>query len=521
MKTWKWRLVGATALVLGMIFTSGTAGAEPPKDMLVVGVASDPSVLDPAVTIDNFDMREIFPVYDRLVQYKVVNGLGTTEVEPMAAESWTASEDGLTWTFKLKSGIAFNDGTPLDAAAVKYSIDRMLAIKMGPAGNFDSLESVTVVDPMTVSFRLKHPFAPFLQVLATNGGSIVNPKVAEKAKGDDLSQGWLSQHMDGSGPYEMKEWLLGERLVLEARPGYWGKAPALKRVIIRTMREPADRRLALEKGDVDITESILVDQLPQLEKNPGVHIGRYDGQFVEYVYLNNTKAPLNDKRVRQALSYAVDYQGIIDYVLQGNGEQMRGPIPRGMWGHNPKAFQYKRDVEKAKALLKEAGFEKGLTLTLIYSERRATWEQIATILQSNFSDIGVTLKLEMMANPALRDRVANKDYELCLGAWSPDFGDPYMFANLWFDSQYGGMAGNRSYYSNPEVDTMLRRAAESTNPDERLKLYNQVQDTVIDDAAYLYLYQLKAIVPMRKNVEGFVFNPMLESMYNFETMSKK
>jgi peptide/nickel transport system substrate-binding protein len=200
---------------------------------------------------------------------------------------------------------------------------------------------------------------------------------------------------------------------------------------------------------------------------------------------------------------------------------MRGPVPRGMWGHNPEAFQYHRDVDKAKALLKEAGYDQGLTLTLIYSERRATWEQIAVILQSNFADIGVELKLEMMANPALRDRVANKDYDLCLGAWSPDFGDPYMFANLWFDSQFGGMAGNRSYYADPEVDRLLRRAAESTDPEERLKLYTRVQDIVIGDAAYLYLYQLKALVPMRKNVKGFVFNPMLESMYNFETMHKE
>lgn len=520
MKTLTWRLFGAALLLIGPL--CAPAWAQTPKDVLVVGVSSDPSTLDPAVTIDNFDMREIFPVYDRLVKYKVVNGLGTTMVEPMAAESWFASQDGLTWTFKLKPGITFADNTPLDAAAVKYSIDRMLAIKMGPAGNFDSLDSVTVGDdPLTVSFHLKHPFAPFLQVLATNGGSIINPKAAQKAKGNDLSQGWLAQNMDGSGPYRLKEWLLGERLVLEARPGYWGPAPALKQIIIRTMREPADRRLALEKGDIDITESVLVDQLPQLEKNPAIRIGRYDGQFVEYVYLNNTKAPLDDPRVRRALSYAVDYRGLIDHVLQGHGEQMRGPIPRGMWGHNPKAFQYQRDVAKAKELLKEAGYEKGLTLTLIYSERRSTWEQIATLLQSNFADIGVELKLEMMANPALRERVANKNFELCLGAWSPDFGDPYMFANLWFDSQYGGMPGNRSYYSNPEVDQKLRRAAESNDADERLKLYNEVQATVIDEAAYLYLYQLKAIVPMRKEVEGFVFNPLLESMYNFETMSKR
>lgn len=505
---------------LSVFLIAGSASAATPKDVLVVGVASDPSMLDPAETMDNYDWRQTYSVYDRLVKYKVVDGLGSTEVEPMAAESWSASDDGKIWTFKIRPNIKFADGGALDAEAVKYSFDRMMAIKMGPAGNFDCLESVSALDPLTVNFTLKHAFAPFLQLLATNGASIVNPKAAKREKDGDMAKAWLGQNMDGSGPYVMKEWLRGERLTLEARPDYWGPKPAFKRVILRTMREASDRRLALEKGDIDITESMLIDQLPELEKNPDIFVGRYDGQFVEYVYLNNAKKPLDDKRVRQALSYAVDYQGIIDHVLQGQGEQMRGPIPRGMWGHNPEAFQYSRNVEKAKAILKAAGYEKGLTLTLIYSERRATWEQIATLMQANFADIGVTLKLEMMANPALRDRVANKDYDLCLGAWSPDFGDPYMFANLWFDSAFAGMPGNRSFYSDPEVDEKLRLAAESTQADERLKLYNEVQNRVIEDAAYIYLYQLKAVVPMRKNVKGFVFNPMLESMYNFESMSK-
>jgi peptide/nickel transport system substrate-binding protein len=337
----------------------------------------------------------------------------------------------------------------------------------------------------------------------------------------DLARGWLAQNTDGSGPYVLREWIRGERLVLEARPGYWGGEAQLKRIILRPMREASDRRLALEKGDIDVTESILADQLPELEKNPDVLVGRYDGQFVEYVYINNTRPALDNKLVRQALNYAVDYAGIIEHVLHGDGEQMRGPIPGGMWGHNPEAFQYTRDVDKARSLLGEAGYEKGLTLTLIYSERRAIWEQIATIMQSNFADIGVTLKLELMANPTLRDRVFAKDFDLALGAWSPDFADPYMFANFWYDSDNMGSPGNRAFYSNPRVDELLRKAGTSVDQQERVRLYTEMQDIVIDDAAYILLYQIKAVIPMRRNVKGFVFNPMLESMYNFEAMFKE
>ncbi len=508
------------ALLAVALLVATPLWSAPPKDILVVGVASDPNTMDPAVTIDNFDMRQILPVYDRLVQYKTVDGLGTTEVEPMLATSWEPSEDGKTWTFKLRDDVKFADGTPLTADAVKYSFDRVLGLKMGPAGNFGSVDKVEVVDPQTVRFTLKYPFAPFLQILGTSGASIVNPKVKEHEKDGDMARGWLAQNMSGSGPYVLKDWVRGERVVLEARDDYWGPKPTFKQVILRTMNEASDRRLALEKGDIDITESLLIDQLPELEKNPDLHIGRYDGQFVEYVYVNNTRAPLDNPKVRQALSYAIDYNGLIEHVLQGNGQQMRGPIPKGMWSHDPEVFQYTLNVEKAKALLKEAGYEKGLKLTLIYSERRSTWAQIATIMQSNFKDIGVELQLEMMANPTLRDRVANKDFDLALGAWSPDFGDPYMFANLWFDSEFHGMPGNRSFYTNPEVDVLLRKAAESTNPEERLELYETVQKMVVDEAPYLFLYQLKAIVPQRKDLKGFVFNPLLESTYNFSTMSK-
>ena len=268
------------------------------------------------------------------------------------------------------------------------------------------------------------------------------------------------------------------------------------------------------------SEQDVMDQLPALEKNPDVAVRRYDGQFVEYVYVNNTRPTLSDKRVRQALNYAVDFKGIIDFVLQGNGDQAISPIPKGMWGHDDKAFRYERNPEKARALLAEAGV-KDLSLTLIYSERRAVWEQIATILQSNFADIGVKLDLVLLSNATLRDRMGNGDFDLCLGAWSPDFADPYMFANLWYDSANAGMAGNRSFYSNPKVDDLLRKAARSTNQAERVDLYKQVQDIVIDDAAYILLYQLKAVVPMRTNVKGFVFNPMLESMYNIESMWKE
>jgi peptide/nickel transport system substrate-binding protein len=512
-------LVIGTLIVLALAL-GGTGWCGTGKDTLVIGATSDIHLLDPGVSSDNFDWRQIYPSYDRLVKYKVVKGEGSTEIEPMAAESWKPSPDGLVWTIKIRKGIKFDDGTPLDAKAVKFSFERVLKIGKGPADNLGAIKTVDVVDDYTVKVALKSPFGPFLQTLATDAASIVNPNVMKQEKDNDLAQGWMAQNTDGSGPYKITEWKRGEQAVLEAKPNYWGAKPKLRKVVVRFMRESSDQRMALEKGDIDIAEGILIDQIPALDKVPNVVVRKYPSQLVEYVYLNTQKPSLSNKLVRQALSYAVDYKGIIDHVLQGRGLQMQGPIAKGMWGYDPKAFQYRRDVNKAKALLKEAGVS-NLELKLIYSERRPTWEQIATILQANFADIGVTLKPELMANPTLRDKIDRGDFELCLGIWSPDYADPSMFMNFWFDSKNFGLAGNRAFYKNDKVDTLIRKALELSDQKERIKLYGEATKIIMDEAPYIFLHQTQTIVPMLKSVKGYAYNPMLESMYNFETMTKE
>jgi peptide/nickel transport system substrate-binding protein len=506
----------ACCLVACLVAQAAWAG----EKTLVVGVSSDIHTLDPGVSSDNYDWRQIYPCYDRLVRYKVVDGKGSTEVEPSAAESWTVSPDGLVWTFSIRDGISFADGTPLDAEAVRFSLQRILDIGKGPADTIGAIDSMRVTDPRTLEITLKTAYGPFLQTLATNGASIVNPRVMRHARDNDLAQTWLATNMDGSGPFRMAEWQRGQRFVLEANKQYWGEAPTLDWVIIRFMPESAERSRALDRGDIDIAEHVLIEQVPALEKNPDISVQRHPSQLVEYVYINTRKDALRDRRVRQALSYAVDYQGIIDFVLQGNGVQMRGPVPLGMWGHKADVFQYSRNVAKAKTLLQEAGAE-GLELTLIYSERRPSWQRIASIMQANFAQIGVQLNLRLLDNPTLRDQVDKGDFELCLGVWSPDFADPFMFMNFWFDSNFWGLPGNRSFYKNDLVDELVREAAASSDIAERTRLYHQAQDLIMEDAPYIFLYQVQTIVPLRKNLRGYVYNPMLESMYNFESIRKE
>ncbi len=502
--------------VLVFVLLLSTVVFATPKDILVIGTREDVRMLDPAVTFDNQDWRVTYPCYDRLVKYKG----SSTEVEPSVAESWSANEDGTVWTFKLKKGIKFDDGTPLDARAVKFTFERLKKIGKGPSDYFTEIKEIKILGDYEVQFVLEYPYAPFIYTLATNAASILNPNIIKHEENGDLAQKWLATHIDGSGPFRLKEWVKDEKIVLEAKDNYWGEKPKLKEVIIKVIKESTDQRMALERGDIDIADGILVDQLDKLSKNPDVVIRKYPSQLCNYVYINNQKKPLDNKLVRQALNYAVDYQGIIDFVLKGNGIQMRGPIPKGMWGHSEDVFQYTYNPKKAKELLKKAGYAKGLELEIMYSSVQPTWEEEVLILQSNFSDIGVKLNIRKLANPTMREKVDKGQFDLCMGRWSPDFADPSMFMNYWFDSSKWGLAGNRSFYKNDEVDKLIREALKIPDQKKREELYKKAQDIIMEDAPYILLYQTMSIIPMRKEVKNFIYNPMLERMYNFESIYK-
>lgn len=482
---------------------------------LVIATAADLGTIDPAVAMDNSAWKISYPAYERLVNFKG----SSTEVEPGLAKSWSISPDGLTWTFILQENHKFADGTSLDAAAVKYSFDRLMTIKKGPSDAFPSLESVTAVDPQTVVFKLKTVFPAFLSTLATNGGGIVNPAVMKEEKDGDLGQNWLANHTAGSGPYVLSEWIPEQSLKLTANPNYSGEKPNLATINVKIIKDPSSQRMALEKGDVDIAENIPVDQIKELKSNQDLVIFNTPSLMVDYVYLNTQKPGLNNPKVRQAISYAVDYQGIISSVWQGNATQMRGPVPQGLWGYQSDLFQYTKNVEKAKSLLQEAGV-KDLTLNFMYSDNKAWWEQEAQIIQNNLAEIGIKVNLQKIAYAAQREKIDAGDFDLTLGVWSPDYADPYMFMNYWFDSDNFGLAGNRAFYKNDQVDQLVRKAASVNDQAQRTDLYKQAQELIVQDAPYVFLVQKNYQLPMRKSVQGFVFNPMLQDMYNFEMMNK-
>lgn len=505
----------ATVACSGTNPTSGTA-PETAGQTLTVAIPADVESLDPAITMDNASWKITYPTYERLVDF---DG-GSTDLTPALATDWSSSDDGTVWTFNLAEGHTFSDGTVVDAAAVKFSFDRVLSINMGPAGNFTEISAVEAPTSTEVRFTLSEPFAGFPSKLAANYGGIVNPKVLDHAEGDDQGQAYLADHTMGSGPYELSEHIKGQSLTLVANENYSGATPSITTAVFQIVVDPSAQRLQLEKGDVDIAEGITKDQIAALAGTADLEIVKEPSLLTDYVYMNvgSGASALKSTEVRQAISYAIDYDGIIAATQNGNAVQMQGPIPLGMAGHDDSLLQYSYDPAKAKDLLASVGSVG--PLTLLYSDNKSWWPSEALAIQANLQDVGIEVVLNKVDYATERALIDAGTFDLALGVWSPDYADPYMFMNFWFDSEFAGLAGNRAFYSNAEVDGLIREAATMTDEAARLDLYQKAQEIVVNDPPYVYLYQTEFLLPMRSNITGFVFNPMLEGIYNLAEMAK-
>ncbi|HEY0342546.1 MAG TPA: ABC transporter substrate-binding protein, partial [Steroidobacteraceae bacterium] len=379
--------------------------------------------------------------------------------------------------------------------------------------------SVEVRDAATVRFILSYPFAPFLASMATCAGDIVDPAVLSHAANDDLGQGYLSTHSLGSGPYEIASVEKGQQIVLVPNPYFNGPVPRIKRVVIKIIKEASVRRLELEKGDLDLIEEVSPDQVDPLRKKPGLAVVDQPSFRQDYLYFNTQRTPLNQPLVRQALSYAIDYQGIIDGVLLSKGKQMRGIIPEGFWGHDPGVFQFHYEPRKARALLEQAGV-RNLRLAYLYAKADPTWETVGLVLQQNFADIGVKLDLREYSYTTMRDMVDRGEFDLAIGNYAPDFADPSQYMNYWVDSRLFGLAGNRAFYKDARIDELIRRALVLSDVTERTRLYQTAQRLAVEAAPYILLSQKNYEVAMRANVHGYIYNPLLLQVFNFEDMWK-
>lgn len=476
--------------------------------------------LDPHGSAANTSFRVTYMMYDRLVTY---DG-SSTEIVPQLAKDWEISEDGLTYTFFLQEDATFHDGTPVTAEAVKYSFTRAMDVGKSAAGIFKKVlddKSFEIVDDHTIKITLKKPFAPFVKTLGTVYGNIINPNLADN-HGDDLGQSYLADKGYGSGPYVLESWDRGQKIVLKANENYWGGKPTMEQVNIIIVPEPSTARLMLEKGEIDLVDNTMIspEVLQQMDGKSGVTVKQAPGYQIDYMPMNIESGALADVKVRQAIAHSINYDALIESIYLGNADRIGGAVPAGMFGYNPDAKLYDYDLEKAKALLEEAGYGDGLELDIAISENNEVRKNTALLLQSDLAKVGVDLTISTYAWPTFLDLVTTGKHNFALVSWTPDYPDPDY--NLWYFAHSSGKGPgfNLAFYENSEVDDLLYEARTNVDQDMRAKNYKRIQEIMGEEAPYLFVAQPKLQAPVRDWVQGYEFNPMNTWYVPFHKITK-
>ncbi|KQN72387.1 ABC transporter substrate-binding protein [Devosia sp. Leaf64] len=508
-RTWK----GVAALLLAATSLSfiSPAFAQTPPNILVIGQIAEPASLDPHVSTAANDFRIAVNIYDGLVR----NTPGTLEIEPALATDWTISDDGLEYTFNLREGVTFHDGTPFNAEAVKFNFDRMLKedhpfASTGPfplAFFFSSVKDVAVVDDLTVKFTLNEPFAPFMSNLASPTGLIVSPAAVEQYGKD------YGRHPVGTGPFKFEEWQSNTSVVASRNDAYWDGAPSLEAVIFRPITDANTRVAEMLSGGIDVLLETPPDNVAQFRDDANYQVVEAVGPHVWYVMLNAKDGPFADKRVRQAVNYAVNKESLVNDVLQGTADVSAGPIPPAFnWAYNEDVAPYPYDPAKAKELLAEAGAE-GAKLTFLVTEGGSGMLDpvpMGTAIQADLAAVGLDVEIKTYewntflseVNPGLEGKG-----DMAEMAWMTSDPDTLPFLTLRTAAFPAEGGFNSSYYSNPEVDALLDKARLSTDPAERGEFYKQVQAITHEDAPWLFVANWKQNAVVTSAVGDFELQP--------------
>ncbi len=509
--TWTRRSVLAATAAIGLGVGAGAPVlAQTPPDVLIVGQIAEPKALDPAAVTAVNDFRILMNIYDGLVRYKD----GTLEVEPALATSWEISEDGTVYTFALREGVTFHDGSAFDAEAVKFNFDRMLREDhpyhdTGPfplAFFFSAVQDVSVIDPLTVQFTLDAPYAPFLSNLAYPTGLIVSPAAVEQHGAE------FGRNPSGTGPFTFAEWRSNEAVVIEAHPDHWDGAPATQAVVFRPISDANTRTAEMLAGGIDLMVEVPPVALSEFE-GESYRLHEQAGPHVWFLILNAKEGPFADVRVRQAANYAINKTAIVNDVLEGTAAVAAGPTPPAFaWAYNESLEPYPYDPEKAKALIAEAGAD-GAELTFYVTEGGSGMLDpvaMGTAIQADLKAVGFDVSIETYewntflgeVNPGLEGKA-----DMAQMAWMTNDPDtlPYLALRTEAWPEKGGF--NSGYYSNPEVDKLLEDARSATDQAERAALYQQMQTIVQEDAPWVFVANWKQNAVTSDRVESFALQP--------------
>jgi len=502
--------------------TLGGRGLQRDPDTLIVGRPTDSIYLDPARPSDNESVEVIEQVYDKLLEYQP----GSNTIEPGLATSWKVTDNGRVWTFALRRGVKFHDGTPFNADAVVFSFERQrdpFHPQYRP-GKFTywqnvyrNVEKVEKLDDFHVRITIERSYAPFEANLAMFPVSIVSP-TAVRAFGDDFDN-----HPVGTGPFKFQSWDKGQRIVLERNPDYWGGSPKIARLVFQVIPDPRQRLIALESGAIDIAYAILPEELQFVELHPGLRLYKVPANNVAYLAMNNEHAPFDDVRVRQAVNYAINKEPIVKLVYQGLADPAYGPLPPGQWGYHKPAKTYDYDPAKARELLAQSqadgNFDPDRTYLMYVPGTPRPYlpepERIGRVLQTNLADVGIKTRVVVQHFRAHLASVQKGEHDLCLHGWVGDNGDPdnFLYTLLDQDNTVKGVARNVAFFRDPYVHGLLVQAQESDSREEREQKYAKALDLIAEAAPWVPLAHSKITVATRADVGGVVVSPQSHVYY--------
>src|SRR5690554_506717 len=477
----------AIALITACLVAVGSAQQQ--GGTLVAAWAQDPVGLDPHITSARSSLQVLENVLDTLVVLDA-----DQNVNPSLAESWEVSDDGLTWTFTLRQDAAFSNGRGLTSEDVVYTYDRMLdpETASGQAYLLAGVTDVQALDDYTVQFTLDAPNPAFLSKLASS-------KAVGIIARENVEDGTINTNPVGSGPFMIADFQPGIQLTLERNPHYWQDGlPYLDSISIRIISDESVRRSALISGDVDWAISVPAQSIDELKARDDVTVDEVPAGAYWYIGVNTRDALLSDERVRQAIAFAINREQIAEVATFGTALATQDPIPASSgWATN--YAPYSQDLEQAAALLAEAGYADGFEIEIMPTTQYEESIRIAQMLQAQLAPLNISTSIRTLEWAEWLHEQGDGNYDTFVCSWNGNI-DPDDF---FYAQHRTGEVFNFTGYSNPSVDELLDQGRTLSDFDARYEIYEQVNQMIVDDAPYIYLYNPLQIHAYKPYVHGF------------------
>ena len=457
---------------------------------LVFAEPSDIVTLDPPESTDSYSNKAINIIFDTLVDLDE-----NSEFIPGLAESWE-DKDGMEIIFHLRKGVKFHNGEELKASDVKFTMERVAANPKSK-NMVAQVTSFDVIDDYTISFKMSEPFAPIYVNLTEGACHIVNEKAVKEAGAD------VNKKPVGTGAMKLEYWRVNDEAKLVRFDEHWAGKPVTTSIRLRVIPESNSRTIALENGEVDTVTPVAAVDIERIKNNPKLAYNEMEASSVIYLSPNQNKEPFNNKLVRQAMHYATDKQSIIDVVYEGYALPGVSPFPTIMPSFDETLKgKYTFDLEKAKALLTEAGYPNGFKAEVCVSSDERN--RAAQVLQSDYAKIGIELDINVMEFGTLMDYCNTGTHDMFIMGWGHATNQDRTMTNN-FHSSSIGPTGNRSWYNNPEVDKLIEEGRRTMEWTEREKIYKQLQNIIMEDCAWIPLWQQINIDAYNANLKDVIW----------------